>query len=87
MDAGCEYWGYTSDVTRTWPVDGHYSGPQRDVYEMVLDVRRRCLEAVHPGSTLTKVHALSVQLLSEGLRDLGVLPGLSVEAIAAGPYR
>jgi len=87
MDAGCEYYGYTSDVTRTWPVSGRFTGAQRDVYEIVLETRRRCLEACKPGSTLAKVHQLSIQLLSEGLRDLGLLPGLSTDAIAAGPYR
>lgn len=39
MDAGCELWGYASDVTRTWPVGGRYSGAQREVYQRVLEVR------------------------------------------------
>jgi Xaa-Pro aminopeptidase len=42
MDAGCEYHGYVSDVTRTWPVNGRYTAEQRQVYETVLEVRRRC---------------------------------------------
>eukprot|EP00951_Prasinocladus_malaysianus_P005549 scaffold39247_cov51-Prasinocladus_malaysianus.AAC.2 len=41
MDAGCEYWGYASDVTRTWPVGGKFSPAQREVYEAVLSVHRR----------------------------------------------
>jgi Xaa-Pro aminopeptidase len=41
MDAGCEYHGYVSDVTRTWPVIGRYTAEQRQVYETVLEVRRR----------------------------------------------
>lgn len=41
MDAGCEYHGYVSDVTRTWPVNGRYTAEQRQVYETVLEVRRR----------------------------------------------
>jgi Xaa-Pro aminopeptidase len=41
MDAGCEYFGYASDVTRTWPVDGRYTPEQRRVYETVLSVRQR----------------------------------------------
>eukprot|EP00879_Flechtneria_rotunda_P028716 GHRR01030931.1.p1 GENE.GHRR01030931.1~~GHRR01030931.1.p1 ORF type:complete len:455 (+),score=161.77 GHRR01030931.1:479-1843(+) len=87
MDAGCEYHGYASDVTRTWPVNGRYSPEQRRVYNMVLSVRQRCLDAVVPGSTLAKVHALSVQLLSEGLRDLGLLPTAGLEDFTAGLYR
>lgn len=41
MDAGCEYHGYASDVTRTWPVSGRYTPEQRQVYDMVLSVRQR----------------------------------------------
>ncbi len=42
MDAGCEYWGYVSDVTRTWPVGRQgFSGPQRDVYAVVLEAHQR----------------------------------------------
>lgn len=41
MDAGCEYFGYASDVTRTWPVGGQYTPEQRRVYETVLSVRQR----------------------------------------------
>ncbi|KAI8476421.1 MAG: peptidase M24, structural domain-containing protein [Monoraphidium minutum] len=87
MDAGCEYGGYASDVTRTWPVSGSFSGAQRDVYDVVLDARRRVLEAVRPGATLGRLHQLSVRLLSEGLQQLRVLPGLSADAIQAQHYR
>jgi Xaa-Pro aminopeptidase len=41
MDAGCELHGYVSDVTRTWPVNGKFTGPQRDVYDAVLDVHAK----------------------------------------------
>ncbi|KAF6266603.1 peptidase M24, structural domain-containing protein [Scenedesmus sp. NREL 46B-D3] len=87
MDAGCEYHGYVSDVTRTWPVNGRYTAEQRQVYETVLEVRRRCLEAAVPGNTLGKVHQLSVQLLSEGLRDLGLLPLATLQDFQKGLYR
>eukprot|EP00882_Tetradesmus_deserticola_P006395 GHRQ01006726.1.p1 GENE.GHRQ01006726.1~~GHRQ01006726.1.p1 ORF type:complete len:508 (+),score=199.91 GHRQ01006726.1:146-1669(+) len=87
MDAGCEYHGYVSDVTRTWPVNGRYTAEQRQVYNIVLEVRRRCLEAAVPGNTLGKVHQLSVQLLSEGLRDLGLLPRATLADFQKGLYR
>lgn len=48
---------------------------------------RRCLEQAYPGNTLAKLHNLSVQLLSEGLRDLGILPGVSLDDIQRGLYR
>lgn len=87
MDAGCEYFGYASDVTRTWPVDGRYTPEQRRVYETVLSVRQQCLAEAYPGNTLAKLHSLSVSLLSEGIRDLGILPGASLEDIQRGLYR
>ena len=43
MDAGCEYYGYVSDVTRTWPVSGEFTPAQRDLYEAVLRVKQRSI--------------------------------------------
>jgi Xaa-Pro aminopeptidase len=45
MDAGCEYHGYASDVTRTWPISGKFTKPQRELYQLVLDVQKSCIEA------------------------------------------
>jgi Xaa-Pro aminopeptidase len=74
MDAGCELHGYSSDVTRTWPVSGRFSGAQRDLYGAVLSVRERVLAAAVDGGSLARLHALCVQLLSQALLDLGILP-------------
>jgi hypothetical protein len=144
MDAGCEFWGYASDVTRTWPVGGRYTPEQRRVYNLVARVRERCvlcgvcaftvrpgacsvglaalassvecvqtrhvsggkffahpcrphftprlchnrcLAEVAPGSTLAKVHQLSVTLLSEALAELGIMPGADADDFARGMYR
>lgn len=46
MDAGCERHGYASDITRTWPVNGRFTPPQRAVYNIVFDAHRACLAAV-----------------------------------------
>ena len=43
MDAGCEYHGYSSDITRTWPVGGKFTPPQRQLYEVVLRVQKKCI--------------------------------------------
>ncbi|KAK3272650.1 hypothetical protein CYMTET_19071 [Cymbomonas tetramitiformis] len=72
MDAGCEYYGYASDITRTWPVNGRFTSAQREVYEAVLDVHRQCLEASVEGGTLRELHYLSVRTLSEALRQFGL---------------
>ncbi|GIL85310.1 hypothetical protein Vretimale_10733 [Volvox reticuliferus] len=87
MDAGAEFWGYVSDVTRTWPVGGAFSGPQRDVYAIVLEAHQRCLAACRPGSSIRELHALCVDILSEGLRELRLLPGASLAEIRSSLYR
>ncbi|GLC43480.1 hypothetical protein PLESTB_001561700 [Pleodorina starrii] len=87
MDAGAEYWGYVSDVTRTWPVGGSFSGPQRDVYAIVLEAHQRCLAACRPGSSIRELHSLCIDILSEGLRDLRLLPGASLAEIRNTLYR
>ena len=43
MDAGCEFHGYSSDITRTWPVNGKFTEPQRELYELVLRVQKKCI--------------------------------------------
>jgi len=50
IDAGCEYAGYASDVTRTIPVDGRFTAPQRDIYELVLASQEAAIKAVKPGA-------------------------------------
>jgi len=87
MDAGCEFWGYASDVTRTWPVGGRFSGPQCEVYDAVLEVHRQCVDACRAGRTLRQIHALSVQLISQAIARLGLLGEADPQAIAAGRYR
>jgi Xaa-Pro aminopeptidase len=74
LDGGCERWGYASDVTRTWPASGRFSSVQRDVYEVVLQAHHECVAACKVGATLRGIHDLSVTILTEGLRSLGVLP-------------
>jgi Xaa-Pro aminopeptidase len=87
MDAGCELHGYASDVTRTWPVSGKFSGAQRQLYGVVLGAREKVLAAAVEGASLARLHALCVSLLSQGLLDLGLLRGMSLDAVMAGPYK
>ncbi|MDA9097331.1 Xaa-Pro aminopeptidase [bacterium] len=74
MDAGCERNGYVSDITRTWPVceKSGFSNAQADVYDAVLAAHSQCVAAAHVGVSLHELHLLSVEVLSQGLRDLGV---------------
>lgn len=86
MDAGCERHGYASDVTRCWPVNGRFSSEQSAVYQVVQDVHRQCVNYCRPGHTLRELHNLSIQLLSEGLADLGVCGSISPSVIARDAY-
>ena len=54
IDAGCELDGYASDITRTFPVNGRFSGAQREVYEMVLAAQAAAIAARAPGQRLER---------------------------------
>lgn len=73
LDVGCEINGYVSDLTRTWPPCGSFSPGQQELYELILDSANECLKLCKPGVSLHQIHSYSVQLLSKGLKELGVL--------------
>ncbi len=81
IDAGAEYDGYASDITRTFPVNGKFSGPQRDLYEVVLAAQLKAIEAVRAGNPWEHVHETAVQVATEGMIDLGILKGSLEEAL------
>jgi Xaa-Pro aminopeptidase len=67
--------GWGADVTRTWPVSGKFSAPQRAIYQLVLSAQDRCIAALAPGVEYRQIHFLAAQVLAEGLVDLGILRG------------
>lgn len=73
VDAGCEYEGYASDITRTWPADGRFSAPQRELYELVMAAQQAAIEMTRPGARKQDGHWAAVRVLSAGLLDLGLL--------------
>lgn len=82
MDAGCEMDGYVSDITRAFPIDGHFSSPQRDLYGAILNVLKACTKLVSEdqGYTLSALHRRSVEMLNSELKRLGFdLPAGSLE--------
>ncbi|HDK37685.1 MAG TPA: M24 family metallopeptidase, partial [Thiolapillus brandeum] len=81
IDAGAEYDGYASDITRTFPVNGKFSGPQRDLYEVVLAAQLKAIEEVRAGNPWEHVHETAVQVATEGMIDLGILKGSLEEAL------
>ena len=75
IDAGAEYEGFASDITRTFPVSGRFTEAQRDIYQLVLDCQEQCTQMVAPGVTMDEMHARSVEILTEGMVRLGLLKG------------
>ena len=87
VDAGCEYHSYASDITRTFPVNGRFSREQQALYEVVLAAQYAAIEAVRPGNHWNAFHEASVQVLTQGLVDLGLLKGGVAELIETEAYR
>src|SRR5215813_158670 len=75
IDAGAEYRGYASDITRTFPINGRFTKPQREIYQLVLDTQMACVEMVRPGTTHDELKSKSIELLTEGMVRLGLLKG------------
>jgi Xaa-Pro aminopeptidase len=75
VDAGCEYQFYTADVTRTFPVSGEFTPPQRRCYDVVLAAQEAAIRAARPGVTLDDLHQICVDRLTQGMVDLGLLAG------------
>ncbi|MEZ5629523.1 MAG: aminopeptidase P N-terminal domain-containing protein [Burkholderiaceae bacterium] len=73
IDAGCELDGYASDITRTFPADGKFSGPQRELYQLVLASQEAAVAATRPGARFTEPHEATVKVLTQGMLDLGLL--------------
>ncbi len=87
IDAGAEYGYFSADITRTFPVDGTFSGPQRAVYEVVLAAQRAALAECAPGRRLRQVHDAATRMLTEGLVELGLLPRGAEDSLAMHHYR
>ena len=73
IDAGCELDGYASDITRTFPANGIFTGPQRALYELVLASQHAAVAATSAGARFTDPHEASVAVLAQGMLDLGLL--------------
>jgi Xaa-Pro aminopeptidase len=74
-DAGAEYGLYATDITRTYPVNGHFSAEQRAIYDVVLDAQAQAMALVKPGATHEDIEKKAAQVQTEGLVRLGLLSG------------
>ncbi|WP_198972809.1 aminopeptidase P N-terminal domain-containing protein [Xylophilus sp. ASV27] len=78
IDAGCEYEGYAGDITRSFPADGRFTGPQRALYELVLASQNAAVAVTRAGSRFNDPHEATVRVLAQGLLDLGLLDAAKV---------
>jgi Xaa-Pro aminopeptidase len=81
IDAGCELDGYASDITRTFPANGRFSGPQRALYDLVLASQEAAIAATRAGARFTDPHDATVKVLAQGMLDVGLLDGNKVGGV------
>lgn len=87
IDAGCEYKGYAGDITRTFPVNGKFSAPQRAIYDIVLESLETALKLYRPGTSMQEVTGEVIRIMVRGLVKLGILKGDVEQLIADNAHR
>ncbi|MEX2146923.1 MAG: aminopeptidase P N-terminal domain-containing protein [Candidatus Rokuibacteriota bacterium] len=87
IDAGCEFGYHSADITRTFPVNGRFTAPQRAIYELVLKAQLAGIAAAKPGNRYEAIHDATRRVLTEGLVAFGVLPRSVEESLAMHHYR
>jgi len=81
IDAGCELDGYASDITRTFPANGKFTGPQRALYDIVLASQEAAVAATKQGARFTDPHDAAVKVLAQGMLDVGLLDAKKVGSL------
>jgi Xaa-Pro aminopeptidase len=87
IDAGCEWQGYASDITRTFPVSGAFSTEQKQLYQLVLNAQLAAFEVIKPKNTLKQASDVAIAVITQGLIDLGILKGKLTDNIERQTYR
>lgn len=87
IDAGVEWDFQSADVTRTFPISGRFTEPQRRLYELVLGAQKRAIGLIAPGRTIEDVHEEAVCLITMGLIELGFIEGPLDKALEAKSYK
>ena len=86
IDAGAEYQGYAADITRAFPVNGKFTVPQKEIYEVVLEAQEAAFAKVKPGNHWNDPHNAAVKALTKGMVNIGLLKGKVSELIKDGSY-
>ncbi|WP_299084565.1 Xaa-Pro aminopeptidase [uncultured Paraglaciecola sp.] len=87
IDAGCEWQGYASDITRTFPVSGQFSVAQKQLYQLVLDAQLAAFEVIKPNNTIAQASETAIAVITQGLLELGILQGELADNIERLTYR
>ena len=87
IDAGCEFAMYAGDITRTFPVNGKFSQPQREIYDLVLKAQKRAIKLLVPGNSIKQANDEVIRIKTQGLVDLGILKGDVDTLIEQQAYR
>ncbi|MBA4449516.1 aminopeptidase P N-terminal domain-containing protein, partial [Cylindrospermopsis raciborskii CS-506_D] len=87
IDAGCAYKYYNSDITRTFPINGKFTPEQKALYEIVLEAQKQAIQEVKPGNGFDAPHKKAVQIITEGLIEVGLLKGEVNQLIQEGKYK
>lgn len=87
IDAGCELDGYASDITRTFPVSGRFSGPQKDLYELVLAAQSAAIGKASPRHHWNAPHEAALEVLVDGFIHYGLCQGSRESVLESGSYR
>lgn len=87
VDAGAECDHYAADITRTYPVSGHFSEAQKQLYQLVLDAQLASIDEIKPQQSMQLAHEASVTVLTKGLVKLGLLKGRVATLIKNEKYK
>jgi Xaa-Pro aminopeptidase len=87
IDAACEIDYFSSDITRTFPANGSFTGPQAAIYEVVLAAQKAAITAARPGATIRTMHDTTTEIITEGLVELSLLPRGLDDSLAMHHYR
>lgn len=87
IDAGCEFAMYAGDITRTFPINGKFTQPQREIYEIVLQAQKRAIELLVAGNSIQQANDEVIRIQVEGLIRLGILRGEAEALIKNNAHR
>lgn len=87
IDAGCEYQGYASDITRTIPINGKFAGLKKELYNICLEAQKQAILAARPSVKFNAPHLAAVKVIAEGLKHIGLLSGTMDEILNNEKYR